>query len=151
MGWQPSASCNIWATGFQTDNVGNVDLCQGSTATGQVTGAKQLKVVRRGVAGEAKILSALTQDFVNDGDRQTVDSETADGQVIAIANQLGNRFGDGGEFVALGTRFRGKCLASAVSGRVGKENPTTLGERLHEDSCGIVVGRLGRSTVLVFA
>ena len=83
------------AARLQADDVGDVHAGERLAAAGQVAGAEDLEVVGGGVAGEAEVLLALAQDLVDDGGRDAVGAEAADGEVVAVVDQPGDGVGDG--------------------------------------------------------
>src|SRR5436305_6029699 len=64
----------VWrkAPRFQANHIGNINAGQGLASAGQVAGTKDLKIVRRRVAGETQVLPALAKDFMHDSGRQAV-------------------------------------------------------------------------------
>ena len=64
--------------------------------------------MRGGVAGEAEILLALTEDLMHHGDRQPGDAEAAEGEIIAVGHQPGHGLGDGGELIGEGRGLEAK-------------------------------------------
>ena len=47
----------------------------------------------------------LPQDFMDDGDRQSIAAEAADGEIVAVADQPADGVGDRSELVGEGAGF----------------------------------------------
>ena len=109
------------AARLQADDVGDIHLGERPAAAGQVAGTEDLEIVRGGVAGEGEVLLALAQDFVDDGDRQPVAAEAADGEVVAVVDQPADGVGDGRELVGERARLVAEGGAKGVGRRVGEE------------------------------
>ena len=55
-----------------------------------------------------EVLLALAQDLVDDGGRDAVAAEAADGEVVAVVDEPGDGVGDGRELVGEGARLVGE-------------------------------------------
>ena len=124
------------AARLQADDVGDIDRGQRLAAAGQVAGAEDLEVVRRGVAGEAQVLLALAEDFVDDGGGHAVAAEAADGEVVAVVDQTGDGVGDGGELIGQGTRLARRRPARARSADGSVKRSPSPWEKVHGCSRG---------------
>ena len=106
------------AAGFQAEDVGDIHRGERLPAAGQVAGAEKLEVVRGGVAGEAELLLALPEDFVDDCRGNAVAAEAAAGEVVAVVDQPVHRLGDRAYLVDQRARLAGERGTGRFRGRV---------------------------------
>ena len=74
----------------------------------------------RRVAGEAELLNALADDFVQQRGRDPVASKAAGREVIAIGNELAHGVGDRHHFIDKPLGFRAKRLSCRFHIRAGE-------------------------------
>ena len=70
-----------------------------------------------------EVLLALAEDFVDDGGRQAVAAEAADGEVIAVVDQAGDGVGDGGELVGEGRGLAANASRARSADGSAKRGP----------------------------
>src|SRR5947209_943197 len=109
------------AARFQADDVGDIDAREQLAAAGEIAGAEDLKIVRRGVAGEGEILPLLADDFMTDGAGQPVAAEAADREIVAVLDKARHRFLDRQELVHQCPRLLAEEVARMVCGWISKK------------------------------
>jgi len=76
--------------------------------------------MRGGMARKSEVFLSLTGNLMQDGGRDSIGAEPADGDVITVLDQSFDRFFDGGDFVHHGARFLPEKLSRLIRVRIGK-------------------------------